>query len=152
MVSLEPLMGKEGYPLLLQTGETADGINPLIDRQHPHDLFMELATTYSVPLSDESSIFGYAGLPGEPALGPPAFMHRVSGIDILDAPITHHWMDSTHITFGVLTAGYIWKNVKFETSGFRGHLRTEIGPQPWYGGLMIMILENNSMRFYWNQK
>ncbi len=120
MISLEPLMGKEGYPLLLQTGETADGVTPLIDRQHPHDLFMELAVTYSINISDESSVFGYVGLPGEPVLGPPAFMHRASGVDIPDAPVTHHWMDSTHITYGVLTAGYIWKNMKVEASGFRG--------------------------------
>lgn len=79
MLSLEPgTIGKEGYPLLLQTGETANGTTPLIDRQHPHDLFMELAGTYSVS-SGTRSIFIYGGLPGEPALGPPAFMHRFSG-------------------------------------------------------------------------
>ena len=38
MLSLEPAtVGKSGYPELLQTGETGDGIHPLIDRQHPHD-------------------------------------------------------------------------------------------------------------------
>src|SRR4029079_13369360 len=73
-LSAEPwTIGKGGYPLLLQTGETADGVTPLVDRQHPHDLFMELAATYSLPLSAGSSVFLYAGLPGEPALGPPAF-------------------------------------------------------------------------------
>jgi hypothetical protein len=120
MLSLEPLMGEEGYPLLLQTGETADGITPLIDRQHPHDLFMELALTYSIPMTDESSVFAYFGLPGEPALGPPAFMHRFSGIDIPEAPISHHWLDSTHITYGVGTLGTTWKNFKLETSIFTG--------------------------------
>ncbi|MCR4338017.1 MAG: hypothetical protein NUV91_09470 [Candidatus Omnitrophica bacterium] len=120
MFSLDPLQGKDGYPLLLQTGETADGISPLIDRQHPHDLFMELAMTYSLPLSDQSSIFGYVGLPGEPALGPPAFMHRLSGMDNPEAPISHHWLDSTHITYGVTTLGYIWNNFKIEGSAFRG--------------------------------
>jgi len=120
MLSLDPLMGKSGYPLLLQTGETADGKTLLIDRQHPHDLFMELAFTYSLPVSEESSVFTYFGLPGEPALGPPAFMHRFSGMDIPEAPITHHWLDSTHITYGVLTSGYIWKNIKIEGSIFKG--------------------------------
>jgi hypothetical protein len=120
MLSLDPLMGKSGYPLLLQNGETADGITPLIDRQHPHDLFMELACTYSIPLSDESSMFTYFGLPGEPALGPPAFMHRFSGMDSPSAPITHHWLDSTHITYGVSTLGFIWKNIKIEGSLFNG--------------------------------
>jgi hypothetical protein len=120
MVSLDPLMGKSGYPLLLQTGETADGRTPLIDRQHPHDMFMELAASYSLPLSADSSIFGYAGLPGEPALGPPSFMHRFSGIDNPEAPISHHWFDSTHITFGVLTGGYVYRNLKIEGSVFRG--------------------------------
>src|SRR5689334_6706068 len=76
MLSLEPAtIGKEGYPLLLQTGETANGRTPLVDRQHPHDLFIELAGSYGVS-SGTRSLFIYGGLPGEPALGPPAFMHR----------------------------------------------------------------------------
>lgn len=120
MVSLEPAtIGKSGYPLLLQTGETSDGRTPLIDRQHPHDLFMELAGTYSVSAGNRS-FFIYGGLPGEPALGPPAFMHRFSGVNDPVAPITHHWLDSTHITFGVLTAGAVMDRVKVEASSFRG--------------------------------
>jgi hypothetical protein len=120
MMSLDPLMGANGYPLLFATGETANGRDPLIDRQHPHDLFMELSATYSYRLSDVSSVFLYGGLPGEPALGPSAFMHRISGEDIPDAPITHHWLDSTHITFGVLTAGYVYGDWKIEGSLFKG--------------------------------
>lgn len=121
MFSLEPLtIGRRGYPLLLQTGETADGVEPLIDRQHPHDLFMELASTYSIPINKDTSAFIYFGLPGEPALGPPAFMHRFSGMEIPEAPITHHWLDSTHITYGVVTLGTIWKAVKLDGSIFRG--------------------------------
>jgi hypothetical protein len=120
MLSLEPTtIGKEGYPLLLQTGETANGRTRLIDRQHPHDLFMELAASYSVSAGNRS-LFLYGGLPGEPALGPPAFMHRFSGVNIPAAPITHHWLDSTHITFGVLTAGGVVDRIKVEASIFRG--------------------------------
>ncbi len=119
MVSADPLMGKRGYPLLLQTGETANGA-PLVDRQHPHDLFMELAASYSRPLSDRSSVFAYVGLPGEPALGPPAFMHRFSGEDNPEAPISHHWLDSTHIAYGVVTLGYVFGDMKIESSAFRG--------------------------------
>ncbi|HEU5048230.1 MAG TPA: hypothetical protein VFT64_10360 [Rickettsiales bacterium] len=120
MMSLDPLMGKDGYPLLLQTGETGDGHTPLIDRQHPHDLFMELSTTYSHPVTENSSAFVYVGYPGEPALGPATFMHRFSGMDNPEAPIAHHWLDSTHITYGVVTAGYILNNWKFEGSAFNG--------------------------------
>ena len=120
MMSIEPsTIGKEGYPLLLQTGETADGRTPLIDRQHPHDLFMELSTSYSIAKANRS-LFVYGGLPGEPALGPPAFMHRFSGSEIPEAPITHHWLDSSHITYGVLTGGAVWGGVKLEASAFRG--------------------------------
>jgi hypothetical protein len=120
MLSIEPAsIGKQGYPLLLQTGETADGHTPLIDRQHPHDLFMELAGSYSLS-SGSRSLFVYGGVPGEPALGPPAFMHRFSGMNIPLAPITHHWLDSTHITYGVLTAGAVVDRVKVEASAFRG--------------------------------
>ena len=120
MLSADPAFGKGGYPLLLQTGESADGQTPLIDRQHPHDLFMELAATYSHRLSERSSVFAYFGLPGEPALGPPAFMHRFSGEDNPEAPISHHWIDSTHITYGVITLGYVFGNLKLEGSVFRG--------------------------------
>lgn len=120
MLSAEPgTIGKEGYPLLLQTGETANGETHLVDRQHPHDLFMELAATYSVS-SGTRSAFVYGGLPGEPALGPPAFMHRFSGSANPMAPLTHHWLDSSHITFGVLTGGLVWGGAKLEASAFRG--------------------------------
>jgi len=121
MLSVDPgTVGKTGYPLLLQTGEAADG-RPLIDRQHPHDMFMELAATYSHPIGgDRGSLFLYAAIPGEPALGPPTFMHRFSGMEIPEAPISHHWMDSTHITFGVLTGGVTWRGLKVDASAFRG--------------------------------
>jgi hypothetical protein len=121
MLTLEPAtIGRTGYPELLQTGETADGKTPLIDRQHPHDLFMELAATYSLPLGEKSSVFAYFGYPGEPALGPATFMHRFSGMDNPEAPITHHWLDSTHVTFGVATLGYIWQQFKLDGSVFTG--------------------------------
>jgi len=121
MVSAEPwTIGTKGYPLLLQTGETADGVTPLVDRQHPHDLLMELAATYSVPVGAGDSVFVYAGLPGEPALGPATFMHRFSGMDNPEAPLGHHWLDSTHVTFGVATLGWIHGNVKLEGSVFTG--------------------------------
>jgi hypothetical protein len=120
MFSLDPLMGPTGYPLIFQTGETADGKTELVDRQHPHDLLMELAATYSFPILSDSSVFIYAGLPGEPALGPPAFMHRASGMDFPTASITHHWLDSTHVAFGVVTFGYVWDRLKVDASAFRG--------------------------------
>jgi len=122
MISAEPwAIGKSGYPLLLQTGETANGITPLIDHQHPHDMLMELAATYSVPVGTAGdSAFLYVGWPGEPALGPPTFMHRFSGMENPEAPLGHHWLDSTHVTFGVATLGYIRGNWKLEGSVFTG--------------------------------
>ena len=120
MSSLDPAMKPDGYPLLLQTGESADGRTRLIDRQHPHDLFMELAASYSRPVGDGNSVFAYFGLPGEPALGPATFMHRFSGMDNPEAPITHHWLDSSHITYGVATLGWIRGDWKLEGSAFHG--------------------------------
>ena len=120
MLSLDPLMGRAGYPLLFQTGETADGVTPLVDRQHPHDFLMELAAVASLPVGEASSVFVYVGYPGEPALGPPTFMHRFSGMDDPAAPISHHWLDSTHITFGVVTAGVTHGPFKLEGSVFNG--------------------------------
>lgn len=120
MLSPDPFMGRDGYPLLLASGETADGVTPLVDRQHPHELFMELSGSYSYRLSARESAFVYLGYPGEPAFGPPAFMHRLSALDSPEAPITHHWFDSTHITFGVLTAGYTRGDWRIEASQFTG--------------------------------
>jgi hypothetical protein len=145
MLSLDPLMGNEGYPLLLQTGETADGVTPLIDRQHPHDFLMELAAAYNVALSPNSSVFVYAGYPGEPALGPPTFMHRFSGIENPEAPIGHHWLDATHITFGVLTAGFVYENFKVEGSVFRGR---EPDQHRW--NFDPLTLDSASARVTWN--
>jgi hypothetical protein len=120
MASPDPFMGRRGYPLLLASGETADGKTHLIDRQHPHDLLMELAGSYSYRLDEQSSAFLYLGYPGEPALGPSAFMHRASAMDNPSAPITHHWLDSTHITFGVATFGLVRDDWKLEVSQFTG--------------------------------
>ena len=120
MLSLDPAMGADGYPLLLQSGETADGVHPLVDRQHPHDLFMELSGTLSAPIGRDTSVFIYAGYPGEPALGPVTFMHRFSGMADPAAPISHHWLDSTHITYGVVTWGVVHGPFKLEASAFNG--------------------------------
>lgn len=120
MFSLDRLtVGGNGYPLLLQSGETWQG-KPLIDRQHPHDLFSELSVKLSYSINRNINIIGYFGYPGEPALGPVAFMHRPSAIYNPDAPLSHHWQDATHITFGVGTLGISYKNIKLEGSVFTG--------------------------------
>ena len=119
MMSAEPLMDARGYPNLFATGETANG-EPLVDRQHPHDLFMELAARVDVSVDEGTTAFLYGGPVGEPALGPPAFMHRASARLNPEAPISHHWFDSTHITYGVVTAGVASKLWQVEASAFRG--------------------------------
>ena len=120
MLSLDPIIEQGyGYPLLYQSGEQFRG-EPMHDRQHPHDLISELAVTFSHKFDDKRSLYFYAGYPGEPALGPPMYLHRVSGMNIPDAPIGHHWQDSSHITFGVLTAGYSFGKAKIEASAFNG--------------------------------
>ncbi len=145
MASLEPLtVGKRGYPLLLQTGETADGRSHLIDRQHPHDLLMELAASWSIADATRAA-FVYAGLPGEPALGPPVFMHRYSGEANPESPIGHHWLDSTHIVFGVATLGAVLDRVKLEASAFRGR---EPDQDRW--DIETPKLDSYSARLSWN--
>ena len=113
------IAGGSGYPLLFQTGESWQG-KPLVDRQHPHDLFSELAVSYAYALSKKADLSLYAGYPGEPALGPVTFMHRPSGEFMPDAPIGHHWEDATHITFGVATLGVRYGRFKLEGSSFTG--------------------------------
>ena len=120
MVSFEPWTIEGcGYPDLLATGEICDG-EAIHDRQHPHDAFMELVARYDRPLSKGVRLQLYGGPIGEPALGPVAFMHRVSGLPNALAPITHHWFDSTHITFGVVTGGLYGRRWKVEASLFNG--------------------------------
>lgn len=120
MMSLDPLLvGGSGYPLLFQSGETFEG-KPLVDRQHPHDLFSELSAEYTFSFSRNLALNAYLGYPGEPAIGPVAFMHRPSAQNNPDSPIGHHWQDATHITFGVATLGLRFYNLKIEGSSFTG--------------------------------
>ena len=120
MMSLDPITeGGNGYPLLFQSGESWKG-KPLVDRQHPHDLFSELSVSYSYAISKKMDAFIYVGYPGEPALGSVAFMHRPSALSDPDAPISHHWNDGTHITFGVATIGIRLDKFKIEGSSFTG--------------------------------
>ncbi|WP_162789294.1 MULTISPECIES: hypothetical protein [Sphingomonas] len=145
MLSPEPIMGPSGYPLLLASGETANGRDRLIDRQHPHDLFMELSASVSQNIGRKSSVFVYAGLPGEPAFGPPAFMHREAIMDSPEAPITHHWLDSTHISFGVFTAGVVLDRFKVEASRFNGR---EPDEHRW--NIETGQLDSTAVRVSWN--
>ena len=145
MLSPDPIMGKRGYPLLLASGETANGTDRLIDRQHPHDFFMELSGSLSQNIGPKSSLFLYAGLPGEPAFGPPAFMHREAILDSPEAPISHHWLDSTHITFGVVTGGLVLDRVKLEASRFNAR---EPDQHRW--NIETGPLDSTSVRVSWN--
>jgi len=120
MFSAEPFtFPPGGSPLLFQTGETYKG-EPLVDAQHPHDLLMELSAQYTHPLGERATWFTYFGYPGEPALGPVAFMHRLSAAENPSATLGHHLQDSTHISFGVLTSGFTYRKFKFEGSLFNG--------------------------------
>src|SRR5256886_12039523 len=126
MFSAEPwTTGSRGYPLLVQSGESYQGAT-LHDRQHPHDLFMELAALYERPVAPNLALSLYLAPVGEPAAGPVAFPHRPSAADDPLAPISHHWQDGTHITFGVVTAGVFTRNVKLEASWFNGREPDEI--------------------------
>ena len=120
MLSLDAAtVGGRGYPLLLQSGEAYAG-QPLHDRQHPHDLFMELGAIYERAVTSDVAWSLYVAPSGEPALGPVAFMHRPSAMDIPTANITHHWQDATHISFGVVTGGVFTRWAKLEGSVFNG--------------------------------
>ena len=120
MLSLDPwTVSNRGYPLLLQSGESYKG-EPLHDRQHPHDFWMELGALYQREITKNLAWSLYAAPSGEPALGPVAFMHRPSGMDNIAAPLTHHWQDATHVSFGVITAGIFSNEWQVEGSIFNG--------------------------------
>lgn len=120
MFSAESLTAPPGgFPQLFQTGEEFRG-REIVDAQHPHDLFMELAAAWTVPVRENVTVQAYGGVVGEPALGPVAFMHRASSAENPAAPLGHHWQDSTHISHGVFTGGISFRKLKFEASAFHG--------------------------------
>src|SRR5207248_9424582 len=115
------------YPFLFQTGETAFG-KPIVDGQHPHDLIMGLGIQYARPLSEKTMFQIYFAPVGDPALGPVAFPHRASAMELPQATLGHHWQDSTHIANEVVTLGIAHKQFKLEASGFYG---TEPNENRW---------------------
>jgi hypothetical protein len=120
MLSAEPLTTPHpGFPELFQTGETYHG-RPLVDYQHPHDVFGEISVRVLYPLTKRITWLFYGGPAAEPALGPVAFLHRLSAMDNPAAPLGHHLQDSTHISYGVVTSGVIVGPVKLEGSAFNG--------------------------------
>ena len=128
MLSLEPATVTERrYPLLFQTGETAYGA-PITNAQHPHNFFMEISAQYSHSLGESATAALYYGIVGDPALGPVAYPHRASAMEIPQATLGHHWQDSTHIATNVLTGVLAFPLVRFEASGFYG---TEPGENRW---------------------
>jgi hypothetical protein len=145
MLSLDPLLATPaGYPSLLQTGESYGG-RPLVDRQHPHDFFKELGLVYRYRLAPDSAAWVYLAAVGEPALGPVAYPHRLSAMDLPMAPLGHHWQDSTHIAFGAATVG-IWKrNVQLEASVFTGR---EPDEHRW--NFDTMRFDSYAARLTWN--
>ena len=145
MLSAEPLtVGLQGYPLIFQTGDTARG-KTLHDHQHPHELFVELAAMYTVPLSDDVGIELYVAPAGEPALGPTTVMHRLSSMPDPLIPIGHDWEDSTHISFGVITAAVFSKTLKLDASWFNGRE----GDENRYD-LDLRVPDSVSVRLTWN--
>lgn len=120
MISLDPLTVRDRrYPLLFETGETAYG-KPIVDGQHPHDLLMELSLHYARPIGEKMLVNLYYAPVGDAALGPVAFPHRASAMEIPQATLGHHWQDSTHIANNVVTAGINYGQFRVEASGFRG--------------------------------
>jgi len=120
MNSLEPATyAAQGSRELFQTGESYKG-QPLVDRQHPHDFFMNLSATWRLNVSSDAGVWLQLAPVGEPALGPVAFMHRASSGDNPTAPLGHHWTDSTHIAFNVVTLGAGWRWLAVDGSVFHG--------------------------------
>lgn len=120
MLSFEPAtVSDRRYPELFQEGETAFG-RPIVDGQHPHDFFMELAALYDYKVSEHTLVSVYAAPMGDPAMGPAAYPHRASASEDPIAPLGHHLQDSTHIAADVVTLGIAHRSFRLEASGFHG--------------------------------
>jgi hypothetical protein len=140
MLSLEPAtITDRRYPLLFQTGETAFG-EPIVNAQHPHDLFMELSVQYSHSVGEHATADLYYAVVGDVALGPVAYPHRASAAEIPQATLGHHWQDSTHIADNVVTGDLSFKSMRLEASGFHGaepdenRWNFDFGPMDSYSG------------------
>ena len=154
MLSLEPAtISGRYYPELFQVGETAFG-RPIVDGQHPHDFFMELAAMYDVRVGEHALISFYGAPVGDPALGPPAFPHRASADENPLAVLGHHLQDSTHISGSVFTLGAAYRWVRVEASGFHGREPGENrwtipagAVDSWAGRLTVNPLPNWSIQY-----
>lgn len=144
MLSLEPATIGKKYPELFQTGETVDN-RPIVDAQHPHDFFMELAAEYARPLDAQTIAYLYAAPMGDPALGPVAYPHRASASEIPQATLSHHLQDSTHIAGSVLTAGVQRGEFGLGLSGFHGR---EPDEKRW--DLDTGAIDSWAARFTWD--
>jgi len=141
MFSAESLTSPHpGFPELFQTGETYHG-SPLVDHQHPHNVFAELSMYYSRPITDKVSWLFYGGPAAEPALGPVAYIHRAPAAELPAAPLGHHLQDSTHTSFGVVTTGIVIDHFKLEGSAFNGR---EPNEQRW--SIQLAALDSWSAR------
>jgi len=138
------------YPLLFQTGETAYG-RPLIDAQHPHNFVMAAGLQYAHKLGESTTLQFYYAPVGDPALGPVGFPHRASAAELPQAPIGHHWQDSTHIADNVATVGVQHSWFRLEASGFYGsepgenRWRIDWGPMNSYSGRLSLMPSKNWM-------
>jgi len=151
MLSLEPatVTGRR-YAELFQTGETAYG-HPIVDAQHPHDFLMSVGLHYVRPVRNKAILHLYYAPVGDPALGPVAFPHRASAFEIPQAPLGHHWQDSTHIADNVATVSLEYKRVRLEASGFYGtepnenRWNIDWGPMNSYAARFSVSLARNWM-------
>lgn len=154
MLSLDPAtVTNRSYPLLFQTGETAYG-KKLVDGQHPHDFVMSIGIQYARPLSENTMLQLYYAPVGDPALGPVAFPHRASAFELPQAPLSHHWQDSTHIANNVATVAVKYKWMRLETSSFYGtepnenRWNIDWGPMNSYSGrISVFPLKNWMAQF-----
>jgi len=143
MFSAESLTSPHpGFPELFQTGETYHN-EPLVDHQHPHNVFAELAALYTLPLSGKVSLEVYGGPSAEPALGPVTYIHWASASELPLAPLAHHLQDSTHTSFGVITSGFVIDWLKLEASAFNGR---EPNEQRW--SIQLAALDSWSGRAF----
>ncbi len=120
MFSAEPLTVRgAGYRENFQEGEAYHGLQ-ITDRQHPHDLFMQLAAALRTPLGSDWAFTVAGSAVGDAALGPVAFMHRPSSAENPTAPLSHHIFDSTHIARSVVLTRLERGPITIEGSVFHG--------------------------------
>lgn len=123
-LSAEPYtLPDNGYPQILQYVSAENGGELLVDSMRAHDFIGEAAIQGG--WQTDSMLLGvYAGLVGDPALGPPPSFLRSSGVDLAEAPFSYDIAETHYDSTNVVTGTFAMRTFSLEASVFHDAVST----------------------------